>query len=296
VLRAILKNPPPPVAGGLPSHLIWLGARSSKSLARFMVEAACSTAAGKILPICLCIAANKYGLLSTNLSAFRSYGLRASVTRFRSKLLRNDRNSLLSSAGVSVSNSRSIPSSKSIMHRFHSGCVIAKSFVFFAINVSAPNRYCIELLRPILAAGLPPPVAGDFTPNRRASQASVAGAISKTGGASVLASRREFWVCAARGDARPTKFFLVCRFYELRRLRVLRATIFCRTTGCRWSAGSANLDTQQNPHHSLLVSRRYSWRRLIALVRRMLKAFGHTFHHRSLYLSLWRMQLRPNVE
>jgi len=28
----------------------------------------------------------------------------------------------------------------------------------------------------------------------------------------------------------------------------------------------------------------------------MLKAFGHTFHYRSLYLSLWRMQLRPNVE
>jgi len=54
---------------------------------------------------------------------------------------------------------------------------------------------------------LPPPVAGDFTPNRRASQASVTGAISKTGGASVLASRREPWVCAARGDARPTNFW-----------------------------------------------------------------------------------------
>jgi hypothetical protein len=117
-----------------------LGARSSKSLARFMVEAACSTAAGKTLPICLCIAANKYGLLSTNLSAFRSYGLRASVTRFRSKLLRNDRNALLSSAGVSACNSRSMPSSKPIMCCFHSGFVIAKSFFLFAINVSAPNE------------------------------------------------------------------------------------------------------------------------------------------------------------
>jgi len=85
------------------------------------------------------------------------------------------------------------------------------------------NRSLIEHLQSIPAAGLPPPVAGDFTPNRRASQVSVAGAISKTGGASVLASRREPWVCAARGDARPTNF-LVCRSYGLRRLRVLRAT------------------------------------------------------------------------
>jgi len=69
------------------------------------------------------------------------------------------------------------------------------------------NRHLFDILQSNSAAGLPPPVAGDFTPNRHASQASVAGAISKTGGASVLASRREPWVCAARGDARPTKFF-----------------------------------------------------------------------------------------